>query len=146
MLRMLLLAGMAVAARGQFLQIEVFMRDMNCPSCTETLTGAFKKMRGVDKVETSMEKGSVLLDLARPNRVSIEQVWDAIKRVGFTPGETKVTVRGTVKVDAGKTSIELAETGKVFEIDGHAEPGEAVELKGVLHPPPDPRTPVKLKL
>ena len=146
MLRVLLFAGFALAARGQFLQIEVFMRDMNCPSCTETLTGAFKKMRGVEKVETSMEKGSVRLDLARPNRISIEQVWDAIKRVGFTPGETKVTVRGTVKVDAGKTSIELAETGKVFEIDGHAEPGEAVELKGILNPPPDPRTPVKLKL
>src|SRR5262249_6602473 len=75
------LAG--TAAGAEFLSVEVFMRDMNCQSCSETLGGSFKRLKGVEKVDVSMEKGSVRLDLAKSNRVSVEQVWDAIKRVGF---------------------------------------------------------------
>jgi copper chaperone CopZ len=146
MLRLIFLAvGLAAAARGQFIQIEVFMRDMNCPSCTESLTTTFKKLHGVERVETSTEKGSVRLDLSRPNRVSLEQVWDAIKRVGFTPGETKVNLRGTVKIDGSKTSIELPESGKIYEIEGRTAAGES-DLKGTTQPPPDPRTPIRIRL
>ncbi|SRR5258706_1469964 len=146
MLRVFLLAaGLAVAARGQFVQIEVFMRDMNCPSCTETLTASLKKLRGVEKVEANTEKGSVRLDLARPNRISLELVWDAIKRVGFTPGETKLGLHGIVKTEGSKTTIELPESGKIYEIEGHAVMGET-DLKGTTNPPPDPRTPIRIRL
>jgi hypothetical protein len=99
----------------------------------------------VEKVETSTEKGSVRLDLARPNRVSLEQVWDAIKRVGFTPGETKVNLHGTVKIDGSKTSVELPDSGKIYDIEGRTAAGE-IDLKGTTQPPPDPRTPIRIRL
>src|SRR5437899_1914554 len=91
---LLLVSGFAHA---EFLRIEVFIRDMNCPSCTDTLVSAFKRMRGVEKVDVDFKAGTVNVELAPQNRVGVEQAWDAIKRVGFTPGETKVTVRGNVK-------------------------------------------------
>jgi hypothetical protein len=71
-----------------------------------------------------------------------EQIWDAIKRVGFTPGATDVRVRGSIK--DGK--LEVAETGKIFDIDSSAAAGENVEVKGSTAPPPDPRTPVRIKI
>ncbi len=139
---LLLLLFAAGAMRAEFLRMEVFIRDMNCPSCTDTLVAAFKKMRGVEHVEVDFKEGTVRLDLTAQNRVGLEQAWDAIKRVGFTPGETNVTVRGTVK--AGK--LEVPGIGKTFEIEGRAPEGDGVELKGAITPPPDPRTPLKIRL
>jgi copper chaperone CopZ len=132
----------ACAARAEFLRIEVSMSDMNCPSCSESLGKAFEKMRGVKHVEVSMKEGTVTLDLADQNRVTMEQVWDAIKRVGFTPGNTKVTVRGAVK----GASLTISGIDKTVVIEGRAPEGEKIELKGVIVPPPDPRTLLKLRI
>jgi copper chaperone CopZ len=137
------LAG--TTARAEFLHLEVFMRDMNCESCSETLAGSLQRMRGVEKAEVDFKAGTVRLDLAEKNRIGVEQVWDAIKRVGFTPGETKVTVRGALKA----SKLVVPEIGKTFEVQFHpgsrAPEGDSVELTGVITPPPDPRTPIVIR-
>jgi copper chaperone CopZ len=141
MIRALLLFSIAAAARAEFLDIKVFIRDMNCESCSDTLRGSLKRLRGVEDAEVDFKAGTVAVKLASQNRLGPDQIWDAIKRVGFTPGATDVRVRGSVK--DGK--FEVAETGKTFEIDGHAV-GENVEIKGSTAPPPDPRTPIRIKV
>ncbi len=96
----LVLAGLvflATIARAEFLRIEVAIRDMDCQPCSESLSAAFQRMRGVESAEVDFKASTVRLTLAEKNRVGIDQVWDAIKRVGFTPGDTKVNVRGSVK-------------------------------------------------
>jgi len=138
---LILFALGAGGIRAEFLHIEVLIRDMNCEPCTDSLAGAFKKMRGVDAVNVDFKAGTVAVDLAARNRVGVDQVWDAIKRVGFTPGATKVTVRGAVQ---GKT-LQVPEIGKSFDIDGSAPEGDQ-ELKGTTAPPPDPRTAVKIRI
>jgi copper chaperone CopZ len=140
--RLLLLAIAACTARAEFLHIEVYMKDMNCPSCSDSLGKAFERLRGVKHVEVSMNDGTVALDLADQNRVTLEQVWDAIKRVGFTPGDTKVIVRGAVKGDALTISV----IDKMIKIEGRAVEADNVELRGTITPPPDPRTPMKLRI
>ncbi|MBZ5604789.1 MAG: heavy-metal-associated domain-containing protein [Acidobacteriia bacterium] len=142
MIRALLLLCLSFTARAEFLEIRVFIRDMNCESCTENLSGAFKRMRGVENVTVDFKAGTVALKFAPENRQGPDQVWDAIKRVGFTPGETKVRVRGSVK--EGKLTV--PETGKSFDLSGSAKSGDSVELTGSTAPPPDPRTPVVIKL
>ena len=139
---LLLLTAAASLTPAEFLRVEVFMKDMNCPSCSDSLGKAFEKMRGVKHVAVSMNDGTVTLELADQNRVTLEQVWDSIKRVGFTPGDTKVTVRGAVK----GASLTISVIDKTIAIDGSAPEGESVELKGTITPPPDPRTPVKLRI
>jgi copper chaperone CopZ len=133
-------------ARAEFFHIEVFIRDMNCESCSETLAASLKRMRGVEKAEVDFKAGTVRLELAEKNRTGVEQVWDAIKRVGFTPGETTVRVRGALKA----SKLEVAEIGKTFEIQfnssARAPEGDSVELTGVITPPPDPRTPVVIRV
>ncbi len=140
--RILLLLTVASMARAEFLRVEVSMKDMDCASCSESLGRAFERLRGVKHVELSMSAGSVILELAEQNRLTLEQVWDAIKRVGFTPGDTKVLVRGAVKGDALTISV----IDKTIGIEGRAPQGENVEIKGTVTPPPDPRTPMKLRM
>jgi copper chaperone CopZ len=128
------------SAHAEFLRIEVSMKDMNCASCSESLGKAFEKMRGVQHVEVAIDKGTVALELADKNRVTLEQVWDAVKRIGFTPGATTVAVRGAVKGSALIISV----IDKTIQLEGRAVEGENVELNGSITPPPDPRTPIKL--
>ncbi len=138
-------AGVEANARAEFLHIEVFIRDMNCESCSATLAASLQRLRGVEKAEVDFKAGTVRLDLAEKNRTGVEQVWDAIKRVGFTPGDTKVSVRGTLKA----SKLEVPEIGKTFQIQFHpgarAPEGDSVELTGVITPPPDPRTAVVIR-
>ena len=140
--RLVLLLTAACMARAEFLRVEVHMKDMDCASCSVSLGKAFEKLRGVKHVDLSMNDGAVILELADQNRVTLEQVWDAIKRVGFTPGETKVVVRGAVKGDALTISV----LDKTIKIEGRAAESENIELKGTITPPPDPRTPMKLRI
>jgi copper chaperone CopZ len=140
-MKLLLLLTVLATARAEFLRIEVFMKDMNCASCSDSMSKAFEKIRGVQHVEVSMERGTVALELAEKNRVTIEQVWDTLKRIGFTPGDSKVTVRGNVKGD----SLEISIIDKTIAIDGQAPQGEAT-LKGTIAPPPDPRTRLILRV
>jgi copper chaperone CopZ len=118
------------------------MKDMDCLSCSDSLGKAFERLRGVKHVEVNAKEGSIALELADQNRVTMEQVWDAVKRVGFTPADAKVTVRGRVK--GGSLMISVID--KTMEIEGSAPEGENVELKGSIAPPPDPRTPSKLRI
>ncbi len=115
---------------------------MSCESCTESLAGAFKKMRGVDHVNVDFKAGTLGLDLAPQNRLGVEQVWDSIKRVGYTPGETQVVVKGAVK----GSKLEVPEINRTFELDGKAAESDSVELRGSTAPPPDPRTPIRIRL
>jgi copper chaperone CopZ len=135
-------AFLASTARAEFLRMEVVIRDMDCQPCSESLAAVFQRMRGVEKADVDFKSGTVRLTLAEKNRVGIDQVWDAIKRVGFTPGETKVNVRGAVK----GTKLEVPEIGKTFVIEGIATEGESVALTGTMAPPPDPRTPIVIRI
>jgi cation transport ATPase len=146
--RILLLALLAAGAmHAEFLRIEVFMRDMNCQPCSDSLVAAFQKIKGVEHAEVAFQAGTVRLDLAAQNRIGVDQTWDAIKRVGFTPGETKVTVRGAVKTEAGKTWLEVTEINRTFAVEGGKfTTGATVEVKGRITPPPDPRTPVIIRV
>jgi copper chaperone CopZ len=138
----LLLMLMALStARAEFLHIEISMKDMNCASCADSLGKALEKMRGVQHVDVSMDKGTVALELAETNRVTIEQVWDTVKRIGFTPGDTKVTVRGAVKGD----SLTISVIDKTIAIEGRTQQGE-VSLKGTITPPADPRAKITLRV
>ncbi|HTB11413.1 MAG TPA: heavy-metal-associated domain-containing protein [Bryobacteraceae bacterium] len=141
-MKLLLLAVAALTAHAEFLHIEVFMKDMNCPSCSDSLDKAFERVRGVKHVAVSMNDGTVTLELSDQNRVTLEQVWDTIKRIGFTPGETKVIVRGAVKGD----SLTVLLIDKTIKIEGRAAEAENIELKGTIAPPPDPRTSLKLRI
>ena len=140
-MRTLLFIGASLVARAEFLDIRVVIRDMDCQPCSENLSGALKRMRGVEDASVDFKAGTVNVKLASQNRLGPEQIWDAIKRVGFTPGATELRVRGSIR--NGK--LEVPESGKIFDIEGGAA-GENIELKGTTAPPADPRTAIRIKI
>ena len=140
-MKLLLLLMALSTAHAEFLRIEVSMKDMNCASCSDSMGKAFEKIRGVQHVDVSMEKGTVTLELAEKNRVTIEQVWDTVKRIGFTPGDTKVIVRGSVQGD----SLTISVIDKTIAIEGRASQGET-SLTGTITPPSDPRAKIILRV
>ena len=143
MLRLILVAALAAStAHAEFLEIRVFIRDMNCESCAENLASSLKKLRGVENAVVDFKAGTVALQLAPQNRQGPEQVWDAIKRVGFTPGATNLRVRGSIQ----NNKLSVPETGKSYDLSGRADSGENVEIRGATAPPPDPRTPIVIQL
>jgi copper chaperone CopZ len=137
-----MLLSIAAFARAEFLRVDVAIRDMNCEPCSQSLQSALERMRGVEKVEVDFKTAVVRVKLSEKTRLGIDQVWDAIKRVGFTPGETIVTVRGAVH----GSKLEVPETGKTFTIDGRVTEGDSVEVTGAITPPPDPRTPIVIRV
>jgi copper chaperone CopZ len=141
-IRVLAILLITFTARAEFLRMEVSVRDMDCESCSVNLEGAFKRIRGVEKAEVDYKARTIRIELTEKNRVGIDQIWDATKRVGFTPGDTKVSVRGTLK----GSKLEVPEIGKTFEVEGKAPEGDSVTVSGTITPPPDPRTPIVIHL
>jgi copper chaperone CopZ len=140
--RIVMLLMIAGFARAEFLRVDVAIRDMNCEPCSQSLQASLERTRGVEKVEVDFKTALVRVKLAEKTRIGVDQVWDAIKRVGFTPGETTVTVRGAVH----GSKLEVPETGKTFVIDGRVTEGDSVEVTGAITPPPDPRTPIVIRV
>jgi copper chaperone CopZ len=132
----------ALTARAEFLRVEVHMKDMDCASCSDSLGKAFEKMRGVKHVDVRMNDGTVALELEDQNRIPLERIWDMIKRVGFTPGDTKVIVRGAVQGD----SLVISGIERTIRIEGRAADADHAELTGTITPPPDPHTPMRIRI
>lgn len=67
------------------------LETLSCPSCSQKIEGAVKKLEGVDKdtVKISFSSSRVKLDF-NEEEVSIEQIEDAITRVGYDVEKSRV--------------------------------------------------------
>ena len=119
--------------------------------CAHAVSVALKRFPGVDSVDVSLNKGQAAVKLKPGNAVKAEQLWDAIRKNGFTPKDTRVVVRGTL------TGNKLKVTGTDQTYDLAADPvapkaldetakrsGETVTIDGRLVPPKDFKSPVPL--
>lgn len=81
---------------------------------------AFKKLDGVRGAEVSLEAGTVALELAPGNRVTLEQVRNVIRRNGFTPHEATVEAGGKVVERPGGFALEVGGTREVLFLERQA--------------------------
>jgi copper chaperone CopZ len=77
-------------------------------TCAYAVRGALQKFSGVEKVDVSLNKGMATVTLKPGNTVRLSDVWETVRKNGFTPKETKVVIRGEV---VGGTNTELKVTG-----------------------------------
>jgi len=70
-------------------------------TCAYAVRGALKKFSGVESVEVSLNKGLATVKLKPGNSVQPQEFWEAVRKNGFTPKETRVVVRGEV-INAGR--------------------------------------------
>jgi copper chaperone CopZ len=77
---------------------------------------AVTKIGGVASAEVSLNRGSVVIRLEPGNRVTLEQVREAIRESGFTPRDAEVRARGTVVAENGQLGLALPGIGVAFRL------------------------------
>ena len=82
-------------------------------TCAYAVRGALQKFSGVEKVDVSLNKGLATVTLKPGNTVRLTEVWETVRKNGFTPKETKVVVRGEV-VGGAKTELKVTGTNEVY--------------------------------
>src|ERR1700730_16350984 len=119
--------------------------------CAHAVSVDLKRFAGVEAVDVSLNKGSAAAKLKPGNTVAPGDFWEAIRKDGFTPKETRVVVRGVVegarfKVTGTNQSYDLSadpETRKIMdEVAKHA--GNIVTIEGRLIPAKDFKSRVPL--
>src|SRR6266853_5777463 len=81
--------------------------------CAHAVSVDIKRFSGVVVVDMSLNKGLAGVKLKPGNTVAPGDFWEAIRKDGFTPKETRVVVRGVVegskfKVTGTSQSYDLA--------------------------------------
>ena len=109
-----------------------------------------KRIRGIESVEVNLKEGMTRIQLAAGNTVRIDRIRDAIKGVGLTPKEARVSARGKAIESGGKWIFQIEGSDQSYPVpDGkllreHA--GRIVTIEGVLDAQTDPRTPPSLQV
>jgi copper chaperone CopZ len=106
----------AAPALAEFRRISIDYSGQECASCSATLTRVIQKLRGVSSVTVESQTPVVNVELMPDNRVPLSEVRDAIKRVGFAPGEARVAVRGQTGEDGGKRVLHPHGLDQVLEL------------------------------
>ncbi|HLG06047.1 MAG TPA: heavy-metal-associated domain-containing protein, partial [Gemmatimonadales bacterium] len=84
------------------------------------------RIEGVDSVGVSLDSGLAVIRLKPENRVTLEQVREAIRRNGFTPKAAEVEVRGTLGARGASLLLALPAGDRVFELITSGAPGEVL--------------------
>ena len=118
-------------------------------TCAYAVRGALKKFSGVESVEVSLNKGLATVKLKPGNSVQPQEFWEAVRKNGFTPKETRVVVRGEV-INAGRLQFKVAGTSQLFDLKGDPKlfneaVGKTIVINGVLTPGKDLKIPVPME-
>src|SRR6266852_4400195 len=127
----LLFAMTLVAAPlgAEFLHIEQSVTGLDCASCAQSVDKTFKKMKAVETATFRMEDSVVILQLKPGNTLPLEDVRDAVKRIGYTPKEAKVTVRGETRREGEKWLFRVAGGAAEYPLDVSAGEGIAEQVR-----------------
>jgi copper chaperone CopZ len=145
---LLLLFAPLALAQAEFLHVSLAVEQMDCATCVKSMEIGLRKIRGVEKVAVDPGVG-VDFTLAPGNRISLEQLRDAIKGIGFRPGDAKVTVRGTPVTHDGRWRFEVEGTGKIYNLSSRHDhvilglqekPATVRKVHATSAVPPDPQT------
>jgi hypothetical protein len=90
--------------------------------CAHVVYVATKDLEGVTASKVSLNRGLLILELARGNKITLEQLREIVRRNGFTPREARVAVRGR---------LERANGGLRFLPAAGGDAWQAADAKGV---------------
>ncbi|MBI1895432.1 MAG: heavy-metal-associated domain-containing protein [Acidobacteria bacterium] len=119
---------------AQLQSVDMRVSGLDCASCAGSVEKAVARIRGVETVSFTGER--VIIRLKQDNAVTLGRIRDALKGIGYTPNEARVTVRGTARNDRGRWLL-ATPSGLTFEISRGSREGDALAT-GVVRPPVGP--------
>ena len=92
-----------------------------------------KSVAGVESVDVSLAKGLASVKMKPGNTVTLKQLQSAITKNGFTMKDSKVTLEGTVVVEAGRGQLKVSGSNEMLDLvpQGQVAPAAALNGKSV---------------
>ena len=128
LLFLLLQAAIAIPCQGEFLRIEMRYGGMSCASCLRSVRSSFARHRAVAKVDVPVDRPAVRLELKPGNAMTLAEVRDILKSVGFTPEEAVIAAAGKIDNNAFEPSL-LATR---FALEEPAPDAASVVVEGIV--------------
>ena len=111
----LILASSPLAA--EFLHVELTIGGLDCISCASSVDRALKRIKGVETATFRTQDSIAVVDLKPGNTVPIEQIRDAVKGIGYTPGSARIVALGEAYAKAGKWIFRVAGSDAEYTLD-----------------------------
>src|SRR6266550_4693205 len=87
---------------AELLHVEQPVGGLDCVSCAQSVDKTLKKIKGVETATFRIADAVAVLEMKPGNNTALEEIRDAVKRIGYTPKEAKLTVRGEPAQEDGK--------------------------------------------
>jgi len=71
-------------------KITVEVSGLSCPFCAFGLEKKLKQLPGAEKVTIKINEGKAEIDVAEGKKIAKDQVEQAVKEAGFTPGSVRI--------------------------------------------------------
>lgn len=121
--------------------------------CAHAVSVTLKKTPGVQSVDVSLNKGVATVKLSPGNTIHIDDLWEGVRKNGFTPKDTTVVVRGEVTAVNGRPHLKVSGTNQTYELQFGTPAellkhvGETVVIDGVMTPAKDSKAvlPIRVK-
>jgi copper chaperone CopZ len=97
-MKFVLLLALGIApVSGQLQSVDMQVSGLDCPSCADSIGRRLGRVRGVESATFDAAKNIVTLKLKPANTVTLSAIRDALKSLGYTPGDAKITAQGELK-------------------------------------------------
>ena len=121
-------------------------------TCAYAVRVALQKYSGVASVDVSLSKGLATVKLKPGNKIRPAELWETIRKNGYTNKPNRVLVRGEI-IGSGN-QLKVAGTDEIFTLEedpklaGEVKKlmGKSVTVEGTLTPDKDLKRPVPLRV
>lgn len=88
-----------------------------------------EKLEGVQSAKVSLNEGRAVIELEPGNTVTLAQIYERVRRNGFTPQGATVTARARVAARGEALRLEVVGTQESFDVAATAPGATLTELK-----------------
>jgi len=113
----------ALPASAEYRSIEMRVSGLDCASCAASVKLKLRRIRGVLSAEFRTADSIAAMQLATANKVTLDQVRDVLKGMGYTPEDARVEARGELISDSGEWRLKLTGSDQVLDLQLPAHPG-----------------------
>ncbi len=107
---LLVLLGISEDGYSQVTDAKIRVDGLSCPFCAYSLEKQLKKVDGTGDVAIEVNDGIADLTARDGQSIGVEQLYDAVRKAGFTPRGTTITAAGHVGEMAGETVFHIMGT------------------------------------
>ncbi len=98
---------MPIAAQAQIAEATTDIDGLTCPFCSFGAKKRLKRVGGVGKVAVDVGKGTATLTANPGESIQVQQIPEAVKKAGFSPGGVRVVAVGQVQAHGDQLHLHL---------------------------------------